>query len=121
MKTEIITIGNELLDGSQVDLNATYLGSRLTSLGAEVVRVTSVPDSVDQIEEVTARAMDRAEVVITTGGLGVTADDRTKQAVARLLGRKLVLDEDVLERVRAWYESRNRTMPEAGVAMAMLP
>ncbi|HYW68326.1 MAG TPA: CinA family nicotinamide mononucleotide deamidase-related protein, partial [bacterium] len=81
----------------------------------------SVPDSVDQIEEVTARAMDRAEVVITTGGLGVTADDRTKQAVARLLGRKLVLDEDVLERVRAWYESRNRTMPEAGVAMAMLP
>ena len=121
MKTEIITIGNELLDGSQVDLNATYLGSRLTSLGAEVVRVTSVPDSVDQIEEVTARAMDRAEVVITTGGLGVTADDRTKQAVARLLGRKLVLDEEVLERVRAWYESRNRTMPEAGVAMAMLP
>jgi len=65
--------------------------------------------------------MDRAEVVITTGGLGVTADDRTKQAVARLLGRKLVLDEEVLERVRAWYESRNRTMPEAGVAMAMLP
>ena len=121
MKTEIITIGNELLDGSQVDLNGTYLGSRLTSLGAEVVRVTSVPDSVDQIEEVTARAMDRAEVVITTGGLGVTADDRTKQAVARMLGRKLVLDEDVLERVRAWYESRNRTMPEAGVAMAMLP
>jgi len=121
MKTEIITIGNELLDGSQVDLNGAYLGSRLTSLGAEVVRVTSVPDSVDQIEEVTARAMDRAEVVITTGGLGVTADDRTKQAVARLLGRKLVLDEDVLERVRAWYESRNRTMPEAGVAMAMLP
>jgi len=121
MKTEIITIGNELLDGSQVDLNGAYLGSRLTSLGADVVRVTSVPDSVDQIEEVTARAMDRAEVVITTGGLGVTADDRTKQAVARLLGRKLVLDEDVLERVRAWYESRNRTMPEAGVAMAMLP
>ncbi|MEA3409224.1 MAG: molybdopterin-binding protein, partial [Candidatus Eisenbacteria bacterium] len=81
MKAEIITIGGELLDGSQADLNAVYLGSRLTSLGALVVRVTSVPDAVDDIEDVTARALERADLVITTGGLGVTADDRTKQAV----------------------------------------
>ena len=121
MKAELITIGGELLDGSQVDLNATYLGSRLTLLGADVVRVTSVPDAVDAIEEETARALDRARIVITTGGLGVAADDRTKQAVARLLGRKLVLDEDVLEKVRGWFEARNLAMPEASVAMAMLP
>ena len=121
MKAEIITIGGELLDGSQADLNAAYLGSRLTSLGALVVRVTSVPDAVDDIEEVTARALERADLVITTGGLGVTADDRTKQAVARLFGRKLVLDEDVLEAVRARFEARNLPMPEINISMAMLP
>ncbi len=121
MKAEIITIGGELLDGSQVDLNAVYLGSRLTSLGADVVRITSVPDAVDDIEEATSRALDRAELVITTGGLGVTADDRTKHAVARLLGRKLVLDEGVLEKVRARFEARNVPMPEINIATAMLP
>ncbi len=121
MKAELITIGGELLDGSQVDLNATYLGSRLTSLGADVVRVTSVPDAVDAIEEETARALERSQIVITTGGLGGTADDRTKQAVARLLGRKLVLDEDVLGSVRSWYEARNLPVPEASIATAMLP
>ncbi len=121
MKAEIITIGGELLDGSQVDLNAVYLGSRLTSLGAEVVRISSVPDAVDDIEEATSRALDRADLVITTGGLGVTADDRTKHAVARLLGRKLVLDEGVLEKVRARFEARNVPMPEINIAMAMLP
>jgi len=121
MKAEIITIGGELLDGSQVDLNASYLGSRLTSLGALVVRISTVPDAVDDIEEATSHALDRADLVITTGGLGVTADDRTKQAVARLFGRKLVLDEDVLERVRATFEARNVPMPEINIAMAMLP
>ena len=121
MKAEIITIGGELLDGSQVDLNASYLGSRLTSLGAVVVRITSVPDAVNDIEEATARALELVDVVITTGGLGVTADDRTRQAVARLFGRKLVLDEDVLERVRARFEARNVPMPEINIAAAMLP
>ncbi len=121
MKAEIITIGGELLDGSQVDLNASYLGSRLTSLGALVVRISTVPDVVDDIEEATARALERADLVITTGGLGVTADDRTKHAVARLFGRKLVLDEDVLDAVRARFEARNVPMPEINIAMAMLP
>ncbi len=121
MKAEIITIGGELLDGSQVDLNAGYLGSRLTSLGAEVVRISTVPDVPDDIEEATSRALERADLVITTGGLGVTADDRTKHAVARLFGRKLVLDEDVLDAVRARFEARNVPMPEINIAMAMLP
>ena len=121
MKAEIITIGGELLDGSQVDLNASYLGSRLTSLGAQVVRISTVPDAVDDIEEATSRALERADLVITTGGLGVTADDRTKHAVARLFGRKLVLDEDVLDGVRARFEARNVPMPEINIAMAMLP
>lgn len=121
MKAEIITIGGELLDGSQIDLNAAYLGSRLTSLGAQVVRVSSVPDAVDDIEEVTSRAVGRADLVIATGGLGVTADDRTKQAMARLFGRKLVLNEDVLDRVRAKFDARNLPMPEINISAAMLP
>ena len=108
-------------DRNTVDANAAYLGAKLTALGATVERVTTVPDLVDEIEEATARAMERAPLVITTGGLGVTADDRTKQAVARLLGRTLVLDEDVLEELRERYESRGGVMPQALVASAMLP
>ncbi len=121
MTVETVTIGNELLDGTRTDSNSVYLGSRLTQLGAAVLRVTTVPDAVDAIEDAVGRALDRVDVVITTGGLGVTADDRTKQAVARLMGRKLVLDDRVLERLRAHYEARNTPMPEAGVAQAMIP
>jgi nicotinamide-nucleotide amidase len=121
MKAEILTIGGELLDGSVVDANAAYLGARLTSLGAVVERVTSVPDSVDVIESVLAASLESADLVITTGGLGVTADDRTKQAVSRLLGRKLVLNEDLLDDLRARFESRNEQMPESMIASAMLP
>jgi nicotinamide-nucleotide amidase len=121
MKTEIITIGGELLDGGVVDSNAAYLGARLAALGATVERVTSVPDIADEIETVTAGAMERAELVITTGGLGVTADDRTKQAIARLLGRRLVLDEDLLEQMRERHGSRGTAKPEALAASAMVP
>jgi len=121
MKTEILTIGGELLDGSVLNQNACYLGDRLSSLGADVRRITTVPDSVGDIEDALGRARERSELVVTTGGLGVTADDRTKQAVARLLGRRLVLDEDVLDELRDRYESRGEVMPEALIASAMLP
>jgi nicotinamide-nucleotide amidase len=121
MTAEIITIGSELLDGTRANGNARYLGRVLSGLGAEVLRATSVPDDAAAIEEALRKALGSADVVVTTGGLGATADDRTKQVAARLLGRKLALDDGVLARVRAHFEARGVAMPEANVAQAMVP
>jgi nicotinamide-nucleotide amidase len=121
MTAEIITVGNELLDGTVLNGNAKHLGAALAGLGAEVLRATVVPDDGAAIEAALRAALASADVVITTGGLGATADDRTKQVAARVLGRKLSLDEAVLARVRAHFESRGAPMPEVNVAQAMVP
>ncbi len=121
MNAEIITIGRELLDGSMVDTNTSYIGSRLRVLGATVTRSTSVPDDPRAIEEVLAHAMNSVDIVITTGGLGPTSDDRTKHVVARLLDLHLVLDEDVLANVRSHFESQGLAMPEINLSQAMIP
>lgn len=121
MKVEIIVIGNELLDGSRSDEHTAYVSSHLTALGAEVVRATIVPDDPRLIEEAMRRALGSADAVITTGGLGVTSDDRTKQVAARVAGRRLVLDERTLARVRQRFEDRGIAMPEINVSQAMVP
>jgi nicotinamide-nucleotide amidase len=121
MKVEIITIGDELLDGSRANTNAAYLGEGLSSIGGLVTRSVAVGDQADAIEREVAEAIDRADIVVTTGGLGVTADDRTRQAVSRVMGARLELDETALERVRAFFESRGETMPEINISQAMIP
>jgi nicotinamide-nucleotide amidase len=121
MTAEIVTIGDELLDGTVQNANARRLGQALTSLGLEVLRVTAVPDRPAAIESVLGAAVEAADVVVTTGGLGATADDRTKQVAARVLGRKLTLDDEVLARVRERFEERGLTMPGSNVAQAMVP
>jgi nicotinamide-nucleotide amidase len=121
VKTEIITIGEELLKGVRANTNAAFLGERLTGMGAVVTRSATVADDSAAIESELAAAMERSDLVVTTGGLGVTADDRTRRAVARVLGTKLVLDEDVLKGIRTRFESRGRQMPEINVSQAMVP
>jgi len=121
VKVEIITIGDELLDGTRVDTNTAYLGSRLAALGAEIVRATTVPDSAEAVRDAIERALEAADLVVVTGGLGPTADDRTKEVAARLQGRRLVLDEEILARVREHFEGRGARMPEVNVAQAMIP
>ncbi len=121
MTAEIITIGTELLDGTLANGNARRLGRALTGLGVEVLRVTTVPDEAAAIEGSLRSAIGAADVVVTTGGLGATVDDRTKQVAARVFGRKLTLDENVLARVRAHFEARGLTMPETNVAQGMIP
>ena len=121
MTIEIVIIGSELLDGTAADRNTMHIASRLTPLGARVIRSTSIPDDGSEIEATLDRALERAEVVIVTGGLGPTSDDRTKQAAARLMGLGLVLDDAVLASVRSRFEARGQPMPESGVSQAMIP
>ena len=123
MKIEIITIGDELLLGFTTDTNAAYLARELAGLGVEVVRRATVGDDGDAIASAVRDALDRTGAVITTGGLGPTADDLTKPAIAALFGRRLEMREDIV----AMIEERFRIygfkgpMPASNRQQALVP
>jgi len=106
MRAEIISIGTELLLGAIVDTNAAYISRRLAEIGIDLYHRVTVGDNEERIARCIEEALERADVVICTGGLGPTVDDVTRQAVARATGRELVLDEEMLgwieERFRGW-------------------
>ncbi len=121
MKAEIITIGNELLSGATLDTNSAYLAEKLSELGILVVHRTTVPDAVEPIAEAIEEARRRAGLVITTGGLGPTSDDVTKKALARALGKPLVLHEEILKKVEERFRRRGEKMPLVNQNQALLP
>ena len=123
MNVEIVTIGDELLLGFTVDTNASYLARELASLGVSVVRRTTCSDMPDEIVDSVRAALDRTGAVITTGGLGPTADDRSKASVAALFGRELVLDGAILGRLRNMWKERGRPgeLPKSNYNQAMIP
>lgn len=121
-QVEILTIGDELLLGFTIDTNGAYLGRRLADIGLRIVRRTSVGDDPAAIETAVREALERTGGVITTGGLGPTADDKSKLAVANVFGRGMQIDESHV----AWMKERWRTrfgreMPASNMAQASLP
>ena len=123
MKIEIVTIGDELLLGFTIDTNAAHLARELSSLGVEIVHRTTVGDSAEAIAAAVREGLDRTGAVITTGGLGPTADDLTKASIAALFGRKLYRDETIVDGMKARWERLRRTepFPESNIAQAMIP
>lgn len=121
MKAEIITIGNELLSGATLDTNSAYLAEGLSEFGIIVSRRTTVPDGVEPIAEAIEEAWRRVGFVITTGGLGPTNDDVTKKALARVLGKPLVLHEEILKKVEERFRRRGEEMPLVNQNQALLP
>jgi len=119
MRAEVITVGDELITGLVVDSNSAYLGRRLTELGFRVVRMTSVGDGPEEMERAFKQV--NSDVAIITGGLGPTPDDRTKDVFAKVVGRRLVLDEEVLEGIRRRFAHRGMEMPRSNVRQAMVP
>ncbi|MBT8488862.1 MAG: competence/damage-inducible protein A, partial [Gemmatimonadetes bacterium] len=101
----VISVGNELLFGETVDSNAAWLGRHLSARGIRVVRGYTVGDVAADIEESLDLAMDAADLVIVTGGLGPTPDDLTKAVVARRFGRELVVDGGVQQRLQSHFRS----------------
>jgi molybdenum cofactor synthesis domain-containing protein len=103
---EIITIGTELLLGEIQDTNSTYIARTLRDHGIDIYRITTIGDNADRIASAIKEALGRAEIVITTGGLGPTIDDPTRQAVALAADRELVflptLWDQILERFKAY-------------------
>lgn len=118
----VVTVGDELLLGETVDGNAAWLGRELARTGLQVVRRYTVGDEVEDIQEATSQGLAEARVVIVTGGLGPTADDLTRPAVAKLLDAPLRLDEDILEALRRRFLRRGfEELPETNVSQAMVP
>ena len=127
MRAEIISIGTELLLGAIVDTNAAYISRRLAEIGIDLYRRLTVGDNEGRIARCIEEALERADVVLCTGGLGPTVDDVTRQAVARATGRELVLDEEMLgwieERFRGWghpmseNNRRQALKPEGAIAI----
>jgi nicotinamide-nucleotide amidase len=121
MYGEIITIGDELISGRIVDLNAWYAAGRLTATGLRVIRVTTVGDDQESISKVLQKALREAQFVIITGGLGSTSDDITNEIAASALNRPLCLDEEMYEQIRAYVSARGMKMSRAFEKMAWMP
>jgi nicotinamide-nucleotide amidase len=117
---EIIAIGSELLAPDRTDTNSLWLTEKLNSIGIEVRLKTIVGDDDARLEEAIKDAIKRSKVVITTGGLGPTEDDVTRKVAARALGRRLLLDDQLLEEIRARFQAFGLPMPERNSRQAMV-
>lgn len=121
MRAEIISIGTELLLGEIVDTNAAWLAQQLAATGVDVYFRTTVGDNVNRIAQAIELALARADVIITSGGLGPTVDDMTREGIAQAVGVPLVLDDELLAQVRARFGKLGRTMSPNNVKQAYLP
>jgi len=121
MNAEIIAVGTELLMGQIANTNAQYLSSRLNNLGMNVYYHSVVGDNPERLKAVLRQALERSDVVVTTGGLGPTKDDLTKETIAELLGLRLVLHQESLERIRKYFKNQKRCMSENNVKQAYIP
>ena len=120
LTAEIIAIGSELLAPDRSDTNSLWLTEKLNRLGIEVKLKTIVGDDDARLEEAIRDATRRSKVVITTGGLGPTEDDITRKITARALGRRLLLDENVLAEIKQRFQSFGVAMPERNSRQAMV-
>lgn len=121
MIAEIISVGTELLLGHVIDTNSAFLSRRLAGLGISVYRKTAVGDNLARLSHSIREALDKADVVIITGGIGPTEDDVTREAASAALGVELVEDEGVLASLRAFFAARGTPMPESNRKQALRP
>ncbi len=120
MKAEIISIGTELLLGQIVDTNAAYLAGELPSQGIDLYFISQVGDNQGRIAEVLRRALSRSDLVLTTGGLGPTDDDVTRDAIAQALGEEMRVVPELEQHLRQWFSRRTVAMPERNLKQATL-
>ena len=119
-QAEIFSIGTELLRGEITDTNASYLASQLPLLGLELYRVTTVGDNKEQLCKVLRQALERSALIITSGGLGPTEDDLTRECVAAVLGEEPVVDTELEKQLRALFGRMGREMSPHNIKQAWL-
>ena len=118
---EVISIGDELTSGARLDTNTQWLSQRLGELGVSVRFQTTVGDLLEEHIEVLRIATARADLVVTSGGLGPTADDLTRDALAAVSGKPLVQSDAALAHIESLFTRRGRTMPPRNQVQAMFP
>jgi nicotinamide-nucleotide amidase len=121
MRAEILSIGDELTSGQRLDTNSQWLSQRLGELGVPVAFHTTIGDDLDDNVAAFRNAIDRVDIVVATGGLGPTADDLTREALAAAAGVELVQDDAALSQIRELFRRRGRTMPERNALQAQFP
>ena len=121
LTAEILCVGTELLLGDIVNTNAAFLSQRLADLGISVYHHSVVGDNPERLAQTLGLSLSRADIVITSGGLGPTKDDLTKETVAKALGLPMELDERSLEYIRAYFKARGKEMTENNKKQAMMP
>ena len=118
---EVIAVGSELLGSSRLDTNSLFIADQLAGVGIELKGKSVVGDDRARVRDVFARSLERADLVITSGGLGPTDDDLTREGVSDALGLELVEDPAITERIRRRFERRGLAMPEVNRRQAMVP
>ncbi len=118
---EILCVGTELLLGDIVNTNAAFLSRKLAELGISVYKHTAVGDNPKRLKSALAEALEHSDLVITSGGLGPTYDDLTKETVAEYFGKKLSMHEESLETIRTYFAKTGRVMTKNNEKQAMMP
>ena len=118
---EIVAIGSELLLGQIIDTNTSYLAARFQELGIEVRYSTQVGDDPRRMAEVLSRALKRSRITITTGGIGPTEDDLTREVIARITGRKLVFHPKLLRIIQGYFDLAGFVMAPNNRKQAYIP
>jgi nicotinamide-nucleotide amidase len=121
MRCEIVAVGTELLLGQIVDTNGAWMGEQLALAGIDCTHRQTVGDNLDRIVDALRLALGRADAVVVCGGLGPTQDDITREAIAEVMGVRLVQDDDVADRILEMFASRGRRMPANNMHQAMVP
>lgn len=120
MRSELISIGTELLLGQIVDTNSAWLSGRLAALGIDCHWMTTVGDNMDRATEAIRRGWERSDLIVCTGGLGPTEDDLTREAIAAALGETVDVDPGLEAELRAWFAARSVAMAERNSKQAWL-
>lgn len=121
MTAEIIAVGTELLLGNILNTNAKYLSEQLSEVGIDVYYQSVVGDNPERLKACLKQSLDRADLLMITGGLGPTQDDLTKETAAELMGFSLTFHEPSLERMRTYFQAVNRPMTPNNKKQAMMP
>ncbi len=121
MNCELISVGTELLTGDILNTNVMYLSKELSVNGFSVLYHTTVGDNPDRLREVVEKALTRSELIITTGGLGPTQDDLTKETIADIFGMEMELIPSVEKKLQAFFARRGETMTENNLRQAYVP
>lgn len=120
MKAEIISVGTEILLGQITDTNASYLAYKLPELGIDLLWVTQVGDNPGRLKDCLERAWNRSDLILTTGGLGPTQDDVTREGIAEMMGEELTVDPELERGLREFFSLRGFPMPESNIKQATI-